>query len=295
MNSPTSRRFNWNDLQYVLAVARTGTLSGAARSLGSDHATVSRRVRNIEEALGIELFHRSAAGYMLTARGKQFFPKAVAAEWAVEQAAGGTMAERSTLAGSIRITAPEGFASHFLAARLGRFARCHPGLVLEVLPIPQILALSPREGDITLSLSPRARGAESELLAEYGLGLYRGAAAPDAARSVEDLPGQPFIGYVQPLIFTPELDYLAEVHPAIVAQLQVSSLVDQVTLTRRGDGLCVLPHFMARQYADLAPVLPDAVHLRRSYWMSIRPDLAERPAIRAFADFVRAEVQAADW
>ena len=47
---------NWDDLRFFLAVARAGTLSGAARSLGVTHSTVFRRLGAFEERLGVRLF-----------------------------------------------------------------------------------------------------------------------------------------------------------------------------------------------------------------------------------------------
>ena len=45
---------DWNDLKYLHALKRAGTLAGAARELGVDHSTVSRRLSALEEGIGIE-------------------------------------------------------------------------------------------------------------------------------------------------------------------------------------------------------------------------------------------------
>ena len=60
---------NWDDLRVFLAVARTGSLSGAARSLGVNHSTVFRRIAGLEEMLGVRLFERMPTGYTLTPAG----------------------------------------------------------------------------------------------------------------------------------------------------------------------------------------------------------------------------------
>jgi hypothetical protein len=61
---------NWDDLRLFLAVARAGTLSGAAREIGVNHSTVFRRIGAFEEALGVRLFDRLPSGYALTAAGE---------------------------------------------------------------------------------------------------------------------------------------------------------------------------------------------------------------------------------
>lgn len=55
--------FNWNDLVYFLAVERQGNLAGAAERLHADHATVSRRIRELEQALNCKLFNRTRSGF----------------------------------------------------------------------------------------------------------------------------------------------------------------------------------------------------------------------------------------
>jgi DNA-binding transcriptional LysR family regulator len=65
------RRFTWDDLQFFLAVARTGQLSTAARQLRTNHATVSRRIDRLEAALSTKLFERNPRGYLLTSVGER--------------------------------------------------------------------------------------------------------------------------------------------------------------------------------------------------------------------------------
>ena len=68
--------FNWDDLRFFLSVARAGRLTTAARRLGADHATVSRRITALEKALQAKLFERSPQGYALTAQGERLLERA---------------------------------------------------------------------------------------------------------------------------------------------------------------------------------------------------------------------------
>ena len=72
--------FDWNDLQVLLAVGRTGKLSAAATRLGADHTTVSRRITALEEALGAKLLERRPTGCTLTDQGKRLMESAEAIE-----------------------------------------------------------------------------------------------------------------------------------------------------------------------------------------------------------------------
>jgi len=61
---------NWDDLRLFLAVARTGSISGAARQLAVQHSTVSRRMRQLEAKLATRLIERKKSGYVLTPAGE---------------------------------------------------------------------------------------------------------------------------------------------------------------------------------------------------------------------------------
>lgn len=167
------RGFDWNDLRFFLEVARTGTLSGAARVLGTDHATVSRRIDALERALQQLLFARSPTGCALTPRGKELLPTAEQMESLASQSAQVVGAHPSVLSGVVRLSAPDGFGNFFLAPLLDRFGTAHPRLRLQMVIVQQIQATSQREGDVTVTLSPPVRGHfVTERLTDYGLGLY---------------------------------------------------------------------------------------------------------------------------
>jgi DNA-binding transcriptional LysR family regulator len=289
MNS--MRRYDWNDLSFFVEVARHGTLSGAARAIGSDHATVSRRIAALEHALGSALFHRSPVGYMLTPAGAELLPHAERVETAAREATEALGRPQAGLVGKIRLATPDGFGNHFLARHLGEFASAYPQLTIELVTVSQILSLSQREGDLSVTLAPPARGRfQTERLTEYDLAIYGEAgylAKAPPVRTRQDLRGHRFIGYVDDLIFTRELDYLGEVLPGLNVPLQATSLLGQLNAVLRGDGLCVLPRFIAQQHAALAAVLSGDVRLRRSYWISAHQEHANLPRIRVLRDFIR--------
>ena len=105
---------DWDGLRVFLAVARTGRISAAARKLGVEHTTVSRRLAALETALGAPLFHRTAAGYLPTPLGQEILPTAESIERAAEGI--GVRARESTgrIAGRVRVAVAPEFASHWL-------------------------------------------------------------------------------------------------------------------------------------------------------------------------------------
>lgn len=287
----TTPPFNWNDLRFLLAVARSRTISLAGRRTGTDHATVSRRISALEAALGLQLFERNPRGYNLTQHGEALLGMATAMEAEavrIEETAAG---KQQGLVGAVRISTPEGFGNFFLASRIGALAAAHPRLAVEMITIQQIVALSRREADVAVTMTlPPGGNFLHEHLTDYRLFVYGSrsylASAPPI-RSRDDLGDHPFIGYVDDLIFTRALNYLSEIRPHLRARLQNSSLHAQLSATVAGFGLCVLPAYVARTAPELVAILPREVSLTRSYWMVADTDIAETAQIRLTLRFLR--------
>ena len=285
-----NQNFTWDDLQYFLAVARSGQLSTAARQLRTSHATVSRRIDRLEFALKVKLFERNPRGYVLTGMGQRFIETAerieVEADRLQADVASGTTAQR----GVVRLSTPEGFANFFFADKIRSFCDGHPNISLELVTIQQIMSLSRKEADIAVSLDPPKDGPYlTEKLTDYSLNVYGTKsylAKAGPIRNRQDLLSHPFIGYIEDMIFAPGLDYLGDVHPGIRARFQSSSIFAQLTATLDGLGLCVLPHFITRKQPDLEIVLPDEVELRRSYWLVCHRDLSQIPRVRMVRDYI---------
>ena len=253
-------RFDWDDLRFFLAVARSGRLTAAARRLGADHATVSRRITSLEESLKAKLFERRPQGYTLTAHGERLLVRAENMETdalAIQSDIGGA---DMALAGTVRIGAPDGFGTVFLAPRLAKLAGVYPGLELQLIAMPRLLSLSKREADVAITLAPPKEGkVVARKLSDYRLGLYASRDYLDAMPTVtkpEDLFSHRIVGYIDDLIFTPELDYLDEIAKGLRAQVQSSSVLAQMNAVVSGAGIGVIHHFMAAD--EPTRYVPDA-------------------------------------
>jgi len=282
--------FTWDDLQYFLAVARTGQLSTAARQLRTSHATVSRRIDRLEFSLKVKLFERNPRGYVLTGMGQRFIEAAERIEAEADRLQADLLSGTTAQKGVVRLSTPEGFANFFFADKIRSFCDAHPNITLELVTIQQIMSLSRKEADIAVSLDPPKDGPYlTEKLTDYSLNVYATksylADAPPI-RDRQDLLEHPFIGYIEDMIFVPGLDYLGDIHPGIKARFQSSSIFAQLTATLNGLGLCVLPHFITRSLPELEIVLPEEVELRRSYWLMRHRDLTQIPRVRMVTDYI---------
>ena len=276
---------NWDDLQYFLAVARTGQLSRAAYALRTSHVTVGRHVDRLEAALGVRLFDRGPKGYALTQAGEQLrdFVERIEGDAArlPELLAGSS----PDIGGTLRLNMPEGMCNFFCTNILPQFRERFPALTLELAAIQQLAAYTPNATDLSIMLDP-PRGSPyfSEKIVDYSLHVYGSrdylAARPPIV-SRDDFLAHNFIGYIDGMVFMPSLDYLFEVAPKLRAVLQCSSIFSQMRAVRDGMGLAVLPDFLASGQPDLVPVLKGSVFLRRSYWLACRSDLRFAPREKA--------------
>jgi len=281
---------NWDDARMFLAVARTGQILAASRRLGVNHATLSRRVSALEEALKTRLLIRRTNGCDLTAEGEAFLLAAerMETEMLAVQASIGRI--DTAVAGTVRVGAPDGFGVSFLAPRLGRLTARHPELKIQLVPVPRSFSLSQREADIAITLERPEQGRlVSSKLTDYTLGLYasRGYLAENGTpETVEDLKAHRRVGYVEDLIFTASLNFTGEIMRSWDASFEISSATGQTEAVRSGAGVGILHDYIARQHPELVRLLPET-SIRRAYWTTWHESARDLTRVRTVAEFVQ--------
>jgi DNA-binding transcriptional LysR family regulator len=281
---------SWDDLRYFLELGRLKRLSHAGRKLGVDHTTVSRRVEHLERMLGCRLFESTAEGYLLTEAGRVLLAHAENIENSIALMTEDARGHAVRVSGLVRLGAPEGFGTQFLAPRLGELLADHPDLDLELLTLPQFPSLAAREADILVTLDPPQRGRYiAARLADFSYGLFASREylrRRGAIRRTSDLARHQLIGYIDELLLSPQLRYFDELLPHHRLRLASSGMLAQVTAVRAGLGVGVLTHYLAAG-TDLVPVLPGEVIFRRSFWLATHADWYRLQRVRAVWDYVR--------
>ncbi len=145
---------NWDDMRYFLAVAREGSLSGAAKVLGVNHSTVSRRIAGLEETHGVRLFNRVRDGYEMSDGAYSIFEQAQAIEVQHQQISRTLFAQDSRLVGPINLTMPHDIFEYCLAPELAQFSKRHPEIELNLLVTKQVRNLASLEADLAIRLTP---------------------------------------------------------------------------------------------------------------------------------------------
>ncbi|MHC2298974.1 LysR family transcriptional regulator [Rhizobium mongolense] len=281
---------NWDDVRIFLAVARTGQILAASKRLGLNHATLSRRVTSLEEALKTRLFTRRTNGCELTAEGEVFLASAERMETEMLAAQANLGRTDTAIAGTVRVGAPDGFGVSFLAPRIGRLIERHPELKIQLVPVPRSFSLSQREADIAITLERPEQGRlVSSKLTDYTLGLYasRGYAEKNGLPdNNEALKQHRRIGYVEDLLFSQSLNFTGEVMRNWSAGFEISSATGQTEAVRSGAGIGILHDYIARQYDELVRILPD-VSIRRAYWTTYHETARDLVRVRTVADFLQ--------
>jgi DNA-binding transcriptional LysR family regulator len=278
---------NWDDLRIFLAVARARQMAAAARLLGVDATTVGRRLARLEGATGSALFETIAGDRRLTEAGQALLLQAETIEAAVMAASGQAS---GGIAGHVRLSLAEGFATHIVAPRVTEFRDAHPDIRLDLITASGFLHLSKREADIAVMLArPRNRQLKASPLFEYRLQLYASPgyiAAHGTPADTAALDEHVLAGYVTEHIEAVELDYLSEVHDGLTARARSTSINVQHAMIRGGAGIGILPNFIGEQDSGLVAVLP-GLSLTRMFWLVTHEDTHATPRIQAVTDWLR--------
>ena len=288
------KRFDWGDLRFFLAIARTGRLTAAARQLRVDHATVSRRIQALESALKAKLFEHHPHGYRLTKPGEHVLAAAEAIETTTLGIESGICGMDSALSGTVRIGAPDGFGTYFLARRMTPLLLEHPRLTVQLVPLSRVFSLPKREADIVIAIDrPDTSRLNVQLLSEYTLGLYASKdyfATHPPVMSTADLRDHRIVSYVPDLLFSDALDYLAEFDVPDTMRFECASVIGQMEAVRAGVGIGALHDFAAHQDPELQLVLPNRV--KRTYWILTHNDVKDIARVNCLRKFIIASVAA---
>ena len=262
---------DWDNLRVFLELTRSQGLVDAAKKLGIDHSTVSRRIKRFEEQVGSQLFDRNPHGYSLTADGYRLVEYAEKIESTVYAAAEELGGHNRMLSGQVRLGATEGFGTYVLAPHIAHFCARHPHISVDMLPMPRFVNLSKREADISVTIErPVSGNYVVTKLADYALQLYATPgylARQRPIEKLEDLEKHAFIGYVDDLVFSEELRYKENIAPEAFRAFRSTSVIAQYTAACSGQALAILPCFLAQQSQDLVPVLSDSINITRSFWL----------------------------
>lgn len=283
--------FDWNDLKYLLAVARYGSTLAAARKLQVNQSTVQRRLVELETRLKVRLVERLPSGYRLTAAGSTILPAAehvAAAIEAFEQQVG-----KAAHAGILRLTCPEPIAIRLTRTGfVDRFHAGYPDVRIQFVLADRYIDLSKGEADVAL----RSGDTEGELvgrkIADSIWAVYASRDYVDrngAPESVGELKTRPLIAFDESLARHRLSLWLREIAPNAQYAARSDSVLGLVSAVKAGIGIAALPIALGDSEPELIRVLEPIPELTRAWRLLTHPDARHLPRVAAFFDFIASE------
>jgi DNA-binding transcriptional LysR family regulator len=286
----------WEDVRLFLAVAESGSLSGAARQLRIGQPTVSRRVAALEYTLGAKLFRRRVDGASLTSAGERLLePARRMAEWAGEL---GRVAERSHSApeGLVRITAPPYVAFDLLAPFASFVRGLHPGLRIELISTMHYLDLARGEADLALRLRPAsARDLTTVRSVTHDNAVFVARSLRKRLPKLPKLDDLPWVAWAPPFDQLPPNPQLAALIPGFRPAFTSDNMLVNLAAAEAGAGAIVLPrtaHRFSRR-SSLVPLAIDlGVHARSVTHLVCAKSALDVPRIRRVIELLSNELSA---
>jgi DNA-binding transcriptional LysR family regulator len=273
--------FDWNDIPLLLAVARHGSLAGAARELRVDATTVGRRLATAEAALGATLFVREGGRYRPTTAGEAALARASVLAGEVRELLHEVQAEQGSLAGTVRLTSVEFVLGHWLAPYLPDLLDRYPRLDLELVSDNRNLSFTRREADLALRLG--RPGQDSALVmrkaAEVGYAVY--GVTGCQAGPVAEWPERRWLGYDQSLRHLPEMQWLEHLLAGRAPRVRMTNLA---AACKAGCGLALLPCIVGDQ--EGLERLSDGPVLHRELWLLSHRELRHTGRVKAVSDWL---------
>ncbi len=277
------------------AAARHGNYTRAAEELGMTQAAVSYQMKLLEERLGVALFARSGRGIALTEIGQRIAPQLTGAFDAMGQAFASVHAETE---GVINITAPRTLATNWLASRLGSFQLARPDLAVRLHVGDEMVDLLAGEADVALRGAP---GPMPGLCCHFLMGMpVAPFASPaflakhPAVRSPADLLGLPRLSYRDDwwdLWFAAAMGEAPDYEDLAGVRFDSQILDGSAAIAGHGVSILSPPMWLpAIAAGQLVQVLPHTAQYRNAFWLMYPESKRNQPRIRAFRDWLLAEV-----
>lgn len=283
---------DWNDLRYFVAVADQGSTLKAGKALRVSQTTVARRIAALEEAVGLALFDRRAAGYALTPDGEQLLRHARQVAASAEQFSQVAAAQARDHSGMVRLTTQEIFAITLLAPMLKELHDRHPEIVIEIDTQQELLELGDGEADIALRSTSQEQpaGVVGRRICIDDWTLYCSRDYADRSggvpRTRDQLKQHAIVGGGGGKLWLNYEAWLRSVGLEDRVAMHQSSATGLLSAVRSGFGLAVLPCVVADAEADLVRCLPPRDDHQRNLWLLTHERVRQTPRVRLVIDFL---------
>lgn len=284
-----SADLNWNDLRFLLAISRTGTLASAARELGVNYTTVSRRIQTLQEELGTQLVERTPDGHRLTEAGQRVSEVATDIEDKLHRLDLAMLATDHMMEGDLSVSMPDMFIK-YLSPLFASFCEQYPSITLHIDTSNHIVDLSRREADIALRVtqqpSPQLFGRK---LAHMAFGAY---ASREYLKRFEKnaYPQMSWLCFAteyKPILTEQWLD----THAAGANIHRFHSTVGLFESIIGGMGAAFIPVLFGELEPTLQRLRPPEPGFGMDLWLLTHPDLKQNKRVRTLMEEIAREFE----
>lgn len=277
---------DWDDVRYFLAVARGGSVRSAANRLKVNHSTVLRRIAQLEECLGAQVFEKLPAGYRLTLAGREIIEFATQMEASSHQLETRVLGRDQAVRGLLRVTLPPFLATHLLMPDLAEFSRLHPDIEMNVIPTGAVANLTNRDADVAIRI---VLNRDTLPLNLHGLigpvvssGIYmsrdllvawRSDRPPSICWIVANTEGQP--GWAR-----------EEEVRTTGAMFRTPDAETQIVAVQQGIGMTKLPCFVGDVDPSLVRVPNTELYGHGTLWLLTQGETRKTKRVRLFTEFI---------
>lgn len=285
---------DWDKLRTFHAVAQAGSFTRAAEDLNLSQSAVSRQIANLEESLGLSLFHRHPRGLILTERGEQLFATVGEVLVKLERTEVLLKDTQNIPTGDLNLTTTVAFGSTWLVPHLHEFMTQYPEVRVNLKLSDNEVDLSMRESDVAIRFHPPHQPdlIQRRLMTVhyhiYGaLNYLERFGSPNSAEELDDHALITYGPEAPPLLH--DLNWIT--HAAGTERvrepvLQVNSIYGMVQAVESGIGLAALPDYAAHGHDRLLRVMPDLEGPQFTTYFVYPEELRNVKRIAAFRDFL---------
>jgi len=289
-----SVRFDWNRARAFLVAAEEGSLSAAARALGTTQPTLGRQVAALEKELGVVLFDRGVRELTLTPSGLELFEHVRSMGEAANLMSLTATGQSDLTDGIVSITMTDFVAAYLMPAIVEKLRAKAPGITIELIATNDVSDLGRRAADIAVR---HFRPAQPSLIArkvcDLGVCLYASDAYYDAYGRPEtpsDLKNAIFIGYADTKTFLSDCANLGyDIREENIAVLADNQFV-QWELIKRGIGMGIGFQRIGDAEPSVSRVLPEIEPVEFPLWLVTRDELRTNRRIQSVFDVVATEL-----
>jgi DNA-binding transcriptional LysR family regulator len=288
------KHMDWSLYRTFLEIARSGSLSAAARTLGITHPTARRHLEELEQQLGGRLFTRSTRGLILTGLAERIVPEVQRIEASIGAIARLASERAGSVHGTVRISASEVMGTEVLPSMLARIRALHPGLTFELILSDSETDILRRDADLAVRMvRPRQTSLVARRVGTIKVGFYahrNWLAEHGAPSSFEQLLAAPnVIGQDRRRTLADALKIdQTRLHQSLV--LATDSDVAQIAALRAALGVGVMQLPLAAREPTLVRVLPKLDH-RMEVWLVTHPDLRSSTRVQSAMAALHAELK----